>query len=454
MRAFGKHIATRLRHLSRQDGSMLIEVIFSTLVLAMVSGAVLTGVTGSVKTATKNRERSVAATLAEQDQERMRSFKASTLSGYSQTRTLTVRGIPYSVASSTQWYFDSSGTKSCTSDTSQAGYMKLISKVTPQGSRPGPPVTATSLLAPNYGSFSNSQGSLAVMVQDRVGAPRSGLTVNLTGNSQSLSDTTNSSGCANFLYIPAGNYTVTVAAPGLVDRAGNASPSQTTGVVGGQQTLTTIELDVPVTINVNFDTKVGAATAVAAPAQYATIQSSGLASPGYKRQSLTTFPTTNNTFQWTSLYPFTSGYAAYGGNCDKNDPSAWVTGYTANAINVTPGGTYTITARLPAINVKVVRNTTNLAGADVKVTPTDSGCTSTTYPIQQTTAITATPPAALPKPGYPWGKYSLCADDSVSNPTTVHKVTTTTDIANTAAAGTAATTTLTINTSTGPTGNC
>lgn len=420
MRAFPHTTSNRLHALrARQEGAFMIEVIFSTLVVAMVSAAVLTGVTGSVKTATKNRERSVAAQLAEQDQERMRSYKATQLDGYSNTTTKTVRGIPYTVQSSTSWYFDSSGTKSCTSDTNRASYLKLVSTVRPQRAGTGPPVTMTSLLTPPNGTFSQDKGSLAVLVVDRNGNPRPNLTVNVTGGTTSQSDTTNDQGCANFFYLPVGSpaisYTVTVAAPGLVDRSGSPSPSLQTGVVGGEQTLSTVELDVPVAVNVNFDTKVGAGAPIPDRSQYVRLGSSGLAAPGYLSGSLTSYPSTNNTFTFSSLYPFTSGFSAWAGNCTKNDPTQW--GDTANSVAVTPGGgPYTVTARMPAVNIQVKRGST-LSGATVysaatvRVTPTDSGCTAS-YPTQTSNGTGPTGTSgALPDPGFPYGNYTVCASD-------------------------------------------
>lgn len=449
MRALLLHIHHRLRPLRRnQDGAVLLEAVFSTLVVAIVTTAVLKGVEGSVKTTVENRERSVAAQLAEQDQERMRSYKATSLDGYAQTRTVTVRGLNYTVASSTKWIYDSSGTVSCTSDTSQASYLKLMTTVTPV--KEGPPVSATSLLTPPNGTFSNDKGSLAVMITDRNGAARPNIPVAINGNGVSTSDTTNSSGCANFYYIPTGNYTVTPSAPGLVDRAGNASPTITAGVVGGQSTLSTIELDVPARINVSFDTKQGTFAAQPAYSQYVRLASSGLASPGFQTGSLGTLPpSTPNTFNFTSLYPFTSGFAFFGGNCDANDPTTWVSSYTANTQAVAPGGTYNVTARLPAIWIRVQRAGVNLANADVKITTNDSTCTTQSYSMQKTTATTATPPAALPSPGFPWGKYTVCADSSVAG--TARKVTV--NVNNTAAAGTSQTT-INIPTSGGTTGNC
>jgi hypothetical protein len=192
------------------------------------------------------------------------------------------------------------------------------------------------------------------------------------------------------------------------------------------------------------------------------LASSGLASPGYQAQSLPSFPTTNNTFTFSSLYPFTSGFAFYGGDggtCDKNNPTLWVPSYTANTQAVTPGTTYNVKARLPAIWIRVQNSGANLANADVKITPTDVNCTTNTYPMQLTTATTATPPVALPNPGFPWGNYSVCADNSIAVGTASAKKVTV-SVANTNAAGTgtpagAPTSPVTLNVvSTSPAGNC
>ncbi len=53
---------------------MLIEVMIGALILAITTTAVLNGLDGAQKTGGRNKARSVAAALAEQDQERMRSM--------------------------------------------------------------------------------------------------------------------------------------------------------------------------------------------------------------------------------------------------------------------------------------------------------------------------------------------------------------------------------------------
>jgi Tfp pilus assembly protein PilV len=424
--------------LRSQRGGVLIEVMFAAAALAAVSTAIFSGVDGSVETSAKNRERSIAANLAEQDQERMRSFRATQLSNYRETRTVDVRGIAYSVSSSTEWVRDASGTVSCTNDSSQASYLKLVSTVSPTGGRTGPTVTSTSLLAPPAGAFEPGQGTLAVMITDRAGAPRPGLAVNLTGPSTALSDTSNAAGCAIFGYVPAGNHTVTVGATGLVDRAGNTSISQAAGVVDGTTTLHTIELDVPSRIDASFDTKVGAAAPVPAAARAATVANPNLPSPGRLSVTDSAFaPGTPNTISFATLFPFTGGYGVFAGACAANDPTTYITNYYASnpgLVSVTPGGTYAVTVRAPAINV-LVRNSSNqtLTNARVFVTPSDSGCGST-YPTQLTNSS-----GAMPRPGFPFGNYSICAD----NPSTNRRRTVT--VANTAPAGTS-TQTLTLST--------
>ena len=61
---------------------MLIEVMVGALILAITTTAVLNGLDGAQKTGGRNKARSVAAALAEQDQERMRSMPVADLLPY------------------------------------------------------------------------------------------------------------------------------------------------------------------------------------------------------------------------------------------------------------------------------------------------------------------------------------------------------------------------------------
>ena len=238
----------------------------------------------------------------------------------------------------------------------------------------------------------------------------------------SESDATNESGCANFYYVPVGNYTVTVAASGLVDRSGRRLPEPSPPASSAaQSTLTTIELDVPVTVNVNFDTKQGTAAAVAAPSQYARLASSGLASPGYSTEPRGTFPSTHNTFSSPRCSRSPRGFAVYGGNCDSEQPGPVAPTYTGEHLSVAPGGDLHASPRAcPALWIRVQRNGVNLPAPTSGSPRRPPAARRRPSPSSRRTAA-----GALPKPGYPWGTYSVCADDSVSNAGTVRKVTVT-----------------------------
>ena len=66
--------------LSSERGSFLVEVMVGAVVLAIASTAILTGIDGSQDTGRRNKDRSLAATLAQQDIERLRSLPITSIS--------------------------------------------------------------------------------------------------------------------------------------------------------------------------------------------------------------------------------------------------------------------------------------------------------------------------------------------------------------------------------------
>ena len=97
------------------------------MVGAIVTFAVLDGMSGAADTGERNRQRSVASTLAQQDIERLRAFEITDLSNYRETRNVNMGGVSYTVVSQTDWVRDTSGLISCTNDDTQAEYLKLTS---------------------------------------------------------------------------------------------------------------------------------------------------------------------------------------------------------------------------------------------------------------------------------------------------------------------------------------
>ena len=149
------------------------------LILAISTFAVLNGLDGAQKTGRVNKERSVSATLAQQDIERLRSYPITALSNFSQTRNVNVAGVQYAVASETEWVRDASGVLNCTDDTAQADYLKISSTV--RSPAQSAPVKEVSLLTPAAGAFNTTAGTLVVKITNRNGVALSGVSVSLSG---------------------------------------------------------------------------------------------------------------------------------------------------------------------------------------------------------------------------------------------------------------------------------
>jgi Tfp pilus assembly protein PilV len=420
-----------------EDGIMLVELLMAALLVALISIGVFTAIVGSSRGSANDRHRSIAAALAQQDQERMRAFKATDLANYRQTRPVTVAGTTYSVESRGQWVSDASGVISCSSVSSAANYLHITSTVTWPSIGGLKPIAVRSLVAPPSGSTAANTGTLSVRLTNQAATGIPGISLAL-GSPANLGDTTDSSGCAVFPGVTAGNYTLSFSQPGYVDVGGNGSISKTVSVTGSSTTTENIEYAQAGAIAVSFDTKVGANPVQATTSEAVTVSHANMPAPGRRTFDPAGGPV--STINATSLFPFTSGYNVYAGSCANNDPSVYNSNYYTTAgnqgsVTVAPGGSYAVAVRKPAINIRTERNGTNYAGADVLVKLTSSGCTET-FPNQ-----TSNSSFALPQPDFPFGTYQVCADAMVTATSwpfaTTKRKRTVTGIANTGPAGTA-----------------
>ena len=211
-----------------ESGFAMIELVVSAALLIVIVTGTFSAFDQASATSGSIKSRATGAGVAQQDQERLRAFKAVALSNYRETRTQTVAGVPYTVVSRVDWVSDGTGTTSCaTNGTAKADYLHLTSTVTWPRMGPVKPVQLDSLLAPPAGSFSQAQGTLIVSAQNPAGQPVSGVPVTAVGP-QSLSDTTNSLGCVVWGFVTAGNYTVSVEATPLFAAAKWASATPRT----------------------------------------------------------------------------------------------------------------------------------------------------------------------------------------------------------------------------------
>jgi Tfp pilus assembly protein PilV len=414
---------------SGEAGFALFEVLMSATILLGVALATLTAVDRAQETATQSRGRSVASSLAEQDQERLRAMPATALANYKgETRPVTVGSVRYDVVSSAAWVRDATGgTQSCTSDAPQADYLRVTSTVTSGlvGAKTRP-VTLTSLVSPPL----DKRGSLAVKVTDSrlPTAPVQGLTVSISGTTgatagTNASDTTNSAGCAIFSLLPAGTYRVKLNQVGWVDPSGVTAVDVSKGVTSGNVSVLALQYDRAGTITVSFDTLVGGASS---PSRgwAATAANSGV--PGSGLRSYTGLNAPQASVEIPNLFPFTTGYETYAGACNSANPRVaipdtnWYTtggGGAGDSVVVPQGDTSRVaTVRQPPLNLTVKNGTTAQSGANVVLTPTDTACT--VKPVLTTDATGRATKAPYDfgngmvnyDPGVPFGRFNLCVD--------------------------------------------
>jgi Tfp pilus assembly protein PilV len=403
--------------LRAERGSMLIEVMVGAVVLAIATVALLDGLDGAQSTGARNKARSVAATLAEQDQERMRALPVLRLVdsiGTPTTRTVTVRNVNYSVTSIASWAPDNGGVISCSNNTRTASNVRIVSEVTSAATRGV--VDEASLVTPPAGTVAEGLGRAIVKITDRNQAVTPGVPITLNGPS-SYSATTNALGCAIFSFIPVGNYTASVGGL-LVDWQGNRPATKTLSVEEGQSSTTPFEVASPAQLQASFDTKIGAATAIAARSQFLTILNSKL-TVGQKTIEASPAGAPGLLITAIDLFPFLDGYDAYAGKCPTNNPATLPNTGTLPRFTPTPGQVLATNPkiRVPAINLRVVQvnGTTVQAGAVVTVKTAD-GC-AMTFPTQSSNTATPTAPltaGGLPQPGFPYGTYRICAQATVS----------------------------------------
>jgi hypothetical protein len=353
----------------------------------------------------------------------MRGFKAVDLSNYNASNDFTVDSVKYTVQSDSEWVRDSTGgAESCTASTKQADYMRITSTVTSAlvGTRIKP-VELRSLVAPRVGSFGPNQGTLAVSVKDEAGLPLVGMPVSIAGPT-ALSDVTNEDGCAVFGHIAVGSYAATINQPGYVDPSGTQAVTASRGV--SASTVQTIALSYAraANVNVSFDTKVGIL-----PTQSTTstaIVAGNVNVPGGGLRAFSVAAPGAGTIAASGLFPFPDGYTIYSGSCADAVPTLYDDDYfdtNPGLVQVQPGQSYNVTVREPALNLQVVRGA-SLATA----LPYPTAHLVITSSCGVKTAVTGlTLTGRLADPGFPFGSYSICADDNQPLSSNTRKVTVT-----------------------------
>ena len=116
-----------------EAGFALIEVVVSAAVLAIVALAVLSGIDAANGASAREKARAVAASLAEQDQERLRTMPVDMLKSPPQAPAANVDGVTYTIKSEAKWITDDvGGSPACgvSSGENQVEYLQIKTTVT------------------------------------------------------------------------------------------------------------------------------------------------------------------------------------------------------------------------------------------------------------------------------------------------------------------------------------
>jgi len=315
----------------REDGELLIEVLFSAMLVALIAGAILNAFAGIAHLAGDQRHRVEANALAEQDQARLRSLTITQLAG-SQGNTnyqTVVDGTTYTITSTSSYISGNNAGAACASGTttSTADEVETSSKVTWGTNNDNRnPVIIHGLVTPNEG------GSLVVAAATgATGASGlAGVTVTLSGPTTVSPLTTDGTGCAIFGGLAGGSYTASFTPPtGDVTFSGATTvPNQTQTIVPtSTASMSVPALAAPGGITASFTTAYNGQTNIADNSDQFVATNQQM-NPTYRIYG-TDSSSSANTYQTAIstgnvLYPFgtSSTYTVYAGGCTGDVPPA------------------------------------------------------------------------------------------------------------------------------------
>jgi prepilin-type N-terminal cleavage/methylation domain-containing protein len=451
------------RHLSREDGFTLIEVMASALIVVLLSAAAAISLSGSAKSSYESRVKSDAQALAEQNQQYLRGLNVNELSNLNQTLApVKMDGATFYVNERATYVSNSTNAASCTPPS--IDYLQTTSTVTWTNMGTDQPVVDSSQLSPPLGSIAAGNGGLAVSVASTAGAIP-GVNIQISGPS-SASGTTDSAGCALFGDLPSGTYTITATpvSGAYVDQKTGAVVSSgvpdttTAGVSGGGVTGVSFAIAAPGTITYSFKSSLPSSPTPPAAAAIGAVAYNNNMNANFFRlctlangancpavnQGDTSFPATDwpqlvgqTQITATQLYPMSGTYTVYGGVCSENAPDQYSgTDVTAN---VTSGGNTNATVNLPAMVIQVYSGTPSKKGSLVMPSHLyikDTGCNVRYYGYPDSTPVASAPgvlqsqspeQAVVPVnsnyltsstfglltyPAMPYGNYEVCVDQS------------------------------------------
>lgn len=402
-------------HANDEAGFTMIEMVIAIFIFAMVITGVGVGMSSALNLTRQNRNRSIAANLASQQMDTIRSTDFTTLDQMTQlvqpttiTPTPTVEGVPYTMTQNTHWVRKNDTGASagpCQSPPTAANplaYIAVTTTVTWNDMHGVLPVQTNTVISPPVGVYDQTEGHIRVTVLSATGAPVSGATVAISNAAAGVSDSavTGIDGCAFFEYKPIGAYTVSLSsALGKVDGQGSATPVQNVTVKSASTSTVQFLFDSAASLTLTLASKSGSGFLPAAGTGYnvPTTMPVSLANTALQPSGKLSYASpTGNPRTIPNLFPYSSGFQAWAGSCSDADPQGvnsvgvpYYSGATrASAIAMTPGGTSAGTVTMPSTTLGFKRTLAGSATYTIIALHTaasDAGC-----PVAETYTLTST----------------------------------------------------------------
>jgi type II secretory pathway pseudopilin PulG len=406
-----------------EAGFALVEVIVSAVLLIILALSTLSVIDRAQATSSNNRSRDVAAQLAQSEQDVIRQMPIGALAGGYHTDDVPkkVGEITYLVSSSADWVTDSGGAVTC-STSGRVAYLKSTSTVTWPGMGSIKPVTADAIVDPGVAALGANKGALTVLLSKADGTGTPGIGVTAGG----VSAVTDDSGCAVLANLDAGPQTLTYSAPGYVDKDSNPAPTKPVTIGAGTIAQASGSYDVAATINTTI---VDDSTPTPKVATW-----NSVALDHAQRSTPTLFATLTggSANASTTVFPFSSSYKAFVGDCTGNDPSntLYTNAGAAPGAQVNPGQTKSVTLTMRNMTLDL-GTAADVTGATIMIAPETAASAmapvlpqapcggSTTY----TGLTSATGKVAIP---VPYGVWRVCAYKKTVSPTKYYFIRTST----------------------------
>jgi Tfp pilus assembly protein PilV len=364
-----------------ESGVTLIEVVISSVLVAVIAIATLTGFDAAGRATADERQHNEATLLAGQDQEELRGMNVTELGQLGTVTKVTqpIDGTKYTITSEAHFVSAAKEAFACETTGATADFLQTTSKVSWPALGSREPVSQSSIVAVPTST------SLLVNVRNQANEAVEGASVKVTGKSTgtTVEQTTPASGCVIFGALSDTEVGITGTKAGWINEKLETEPAATEAQLSSTSLVNkTFVIANPGALLVEFESA-GSTAGVQGDTVY-------VAHTGAPEKTVGTAGTYSSTISVPGLWPYQtpgsppgeSPYTVYAG-CKGLDPGLTASPnpitngkkeVTTPAPQVNPGQVTRVKVELPAVNVQVFEGESSAkpgaldAGAEAKLT--------------------------------------------------------------------------------------